>query len=528
MLLTYTFGLFTDLTGDSGLYASIAKQMTESGNWLELKMNGIAYDQKPHLLFWLAGAGIQLIGNTNFAFKIFPFLFGMLGIYFTYRLGKLIYNKKTGLLAALLMVTSQMFFLYYADYHTDSVLQTGVTLAMWQLAEWFRHKKNINFIFAFVGVGLAMLAKGPIGAVIPFFSVVTILILKHEWKQFFHPRWLIGIIIALIIVSPSLIHLYRSFGAEGIKFFFITNNFGRITGKYVATNNSYFYYLHNIVWALLPWTLWVLFALFVTIKNWWRNKKADADNLFLMVGVAVLFAILTIAKGKAPNYFFITLPFIFLLTAHYIVKKAAENQIRKKLVSMQWITIAITLLLFAIIIVLVASTGIWLAIVLLILTPVFIYAAYRSDKKTITHILLISIWVTVALNLYLNAYVLPELYSYQGATQALEIFEKQKAEEDHLYCFEIPELQVYFEANEPVEEIKDWDRLYDVLKEPGTWVYTNEIKYKDLIQYYSFDTVFVIHHRGMNQITPQFLHKKTRNKSLRDNYLLKCSCTKKH
>jgi len=193
VILGWIFGLFIDLTGDSGLYAAISRQMVESGDWLNLKINGEPYDQKPHLFFWLAGLGIQLFGNSNWAFKLFPFLFGLSSIYFTFRLARLLYNELSGKLAALLAGTSQMFFLYFFDFHTDTVLQAAVTLAIWQLAEYLDNKKPAHFILGFVGIGLAMLTKGPVGAVLPFFFVLIYLLLKKDFRQLFHPKWILGI-----------------------------------------------------------------------------------------------------------------------------------------------------------------------------------------------------------------------------------------------------------------------------------------------------------------------------------------------
>ena len=181
------YGLFIDLTGDSGLYAAITRQMVESGDWFNLKINGVPYDQKPHLFFWLAGIGVRFLGNTNFAFKLFPFLYGSAGIYFTYRLGKQIFSSEVGKLAALCFATSQMVFLYFFDFHTDSILQTGVILALWQMAAYLQHKRPVNFVFGFVGIGLAMLTKGPIGAVLPFLAVLLYLIVQKDFRKLFHP-----------------------------------------------------------------------------------------------------------------------------------------------------------------------------------------------------------------------------------------------------------------------------------------------------------------------------------------------------
>jgi 4-amino-4-deoxy-L-arabinose transferase-like glycosyltransferase len=57
--------------GDSALYASIAKNMAESGDWLIL--NSVMQENwidKPHLAFWIWAVFIKVFGNTNFGFKL--------------------------------------------------------------------------------------------------------------------------------------------------------------------------------------------------------------------------------------------------------------------------------------------------------------------------------------------------------------------------------------------------------------------------------------------------------------------------
>ena len=252
--LAWLAGLLIDTTGDSGLYSAIVRQMVESGDWFNLKINDAPYLQKPHLFFWLAGLGVQLLGNSNFAFKLFPFLYGLSGIYFTYRFGRQIISVEAGKFAALVAGTSQIFFLYFFDMHTDLVLQTGVVMALWQLAAYFQTQKPLNFVLALVGTGLAMLSKGPIGAVLPFLTVMIFLLAKRDFRQLFHPKWLLGVLIVLVLISPSLLHLYKSFGLSGLKFYFISNNIGRITGELAGSNTDYFFYLHTFLWAFLPWT----------------------------------------------------------------------------------------------------------------------------------------------------------------------------------------------------------------------------------------------------------------------------------
>lgn len=519
--LAYVFGLFVDLTGDSGLYAAISRQMVESGDWFNLKINGEAYDQKPHLFFWLAGAGIQLFGNTNFAFKLFPFLYGLTGIYFTYRLGKLIYSVETGKIAALIAGTSQIFFLYFFDYHTDSVLQTGVVLALWQLAAFLKTQKPRNFVFGFIGVGLAMLSKGPIGAVIPFFAVLLFLLVKKDFQQLVHPKWFLGILISAVIISPSLIYLYQNFGFAGLKFYFITNNFGRITGDYAGSSNDYFFYIHTLLWAFLPWTIFVLTGLFLEVKSWFRKNTKIKWGVYLLGSVLLFTLILSVAKGKAPNYFLIAISPISVVATSWLVRiKTISANAEKNLFRAQWIFTGIFLLFFGFMIA-VFSEGRYLfpAALLLLALSAFVWGI-RSKKQTFRQLVLVTLTIAASLNLYLNAKVLPDLYAYQGAKQVLDIYKNQNSPETQLYNFELEEYELFFYAKNPVIHVKNWEELYTAMQKPGTWLYTNEIKYKDIIQMnYNIDTVYQIRQRGMNRISFDFLNPKTRESTLKTNYL---------
>ena len=521
--MVYAAGLFIDLTGDGGLYAAITRQMVESGDWFNLKINGEPYDQKPHLLFWLAGIGVRLFGNTNFAFKLFPVLYGWLGFYFTYRLGKTLFTEETGRLAALLVATSQVFFLYSFDIHTDIVLQTGVVLALWQLAAYLQDKKPVQFIFGFAGVGLAMLAKGPVGAVIPFFAVVIFLLAKKDFRQLLHPKWTLGILIVIIIISPTILYLYRNFGSQGIEFYFITNNFGRITGEYAGSSNDPFFYLYNAIWIFLPWTIFVFGAVYSEIKSWFSGVKRNPRGIYLLGGVLVYVVIISIAKGKAPNYFLIAVPPVMVLTAKWLnLWRRIFTGKRQVLFGMQWIFLSLlAVLLFFVVVVYRGNNLLWFGL-LLFGSAVAILGAMKNFSRFFNKIAYASIIFIGLFNFFINTEIVPSLAKYQGARQALEIFEANRAPGDKLYNFALEEYELFFMADEQAEDIKVPQRLYNLLDTNKTWVYTNEIKYNDIIKMEDkIDTVYTIYHRGMNELSLKFLNPENRVETLNRNYLIK-------
>lgn len=516
-------GLFIDLTGDAGLYAAISRQMVESGDWLNLKINGVPYDQKPHLLFWLAGAGIKIFGNTNFAFKIFPVLFGLAGIYFTYRLGKLLFSEEAGRWAALFAGTSQIFFLYFLDIHTDSVLHTGVTFSLWQLARYLKDKKITGFIFGFSGVGLAMLSKGPVGAVIPFFTVLFYLIIKRDLRQLFHPKWLLGIIIVLVVISPSLFHLYRNFGMEGIRFYFITNNFGRVSGEYAGSNTDYFFYFHTFLWAFLPWTVLGIFALFSEIRSWKSSLTRDNWGVYLLGGVLVLTGVLSIAKGKAPNYFLMAVSPVSVIAGRWVKQiKNLPSKKEKVLIWFQRVFVLLLVLLFVMVGLTSSGKYIWISAGLVLLgSPSFI-GAFRFRTYNTGNTLLYTLVIAGSLNLFMNVSYIPGLFEFQGARQALEIYEKERGAGDRLVNLQLEEYELFYWANAPVENFTNWEDFYRFLENQGSWVYTSQRGYDVVRQLVpALDKVYEIPQRGMNEITAAFLNPATREASLNKNYLIR-------
>ena len=159
--------------------------MIETNNWLQIFHKGNDYLDKPPLHFWLSGGSFLLFGVNSFAYKLPSFLFTVLGTYSTFRLGKTLYNKEIGKLASLLFYCSFAVILINQDVRTDTVLVGIVIFSLWQLIDYVQTSKWINLIAGFVGIGFAMLAKGPIGLMVPVLALGIHFLIKKQWKNIY-------------------------------------------------------------------------------------------------------------------------------------------------------------------------------------------------------------------------------------------------------------------------------------------------------------------------------------------------------
>ncbi|MGQ8336493.1 ArnT family glycosyltransferase [Sunxiuqinia sp. A32] len=522
-LITYYFGLFIDLTGDAGKYAAIAKNIFIDGDFINLKIHGDPYDQKPPLLFWLSTLGFHTFGLTNFGYKFFAVLYALIGVFATYKLAESLYNKRSGIIAAITIFTSQIYFLYCMDVHTDTILQANVAFALWQLHDYLKKRKTLNFILAFVGIGLAMMSKGPIGGAVPAFALGTHLLLKGDFKEIFKPKWIIGIAIALLTASPALIGLYNQFGLEGIKFFFITNNVGRITGNYVGSNTDYIFYLHTILYIYAPWSFLLVGSLFLEFRSLIKNKFKH-DEYFTFGGIWIFFIILSIAKGKAPNYLFILIPLFTALLSKWIdwiftngtkkLRNIFEN-LQISMVGLSWIV----LLSFMIYLFPTDQFAYWTLVLVILIMTIYIYT-----RKNIVWIKLFvpGMLIITLINFYLNTQVLPYTFQYQSSIAATRTFNKDASDDAVLYNYNYEQFELFFYGKNEAVHIKDWEMLNKAAHTPNSWIFCYEPGLEDIKSMNTpIDTIYTFKHRGMNRVGIQFILPETREKSLKNTYLVK-------
>jgi 4-amino-4-deoxy-L-arabinose transferase-like glycosyltransferase len=533
--LVYVKGLFNIIYGiDANRYAVISKGILESGEWLHLYIKGVDYLDKPPLHFWLSAVSFKFFGINNFAYKLPSFLFTILGAYSTFKLGKLLYSKNVGKLAALLFYSCFSIIMINQDVRTDTILVGTTIFSVWQLVAYLRTNKTSNFILAFIAIGMAMLVKGPIGIMIPVLALGTEFLIKKEWSNIFKWQWIIGLIIVAIVISPMVYGLYTQFnlqptkefnlssgipvkGISGLKFYFWDQSFGRITGgnKEWENDSSPFFFTHTYLWSFLPWSFIGLFALVLCIKYSFKNI---AKSEFINIGAIVLpFITFSMSSYKLPHYIYVCFPFWFIITANYIAKlyespkKPWLNINYYVQVSLVGLTILASLLVVVYVFPTV-SILIWSAIILFMVLIIYTLIKFSKINKII---------YTSGLSILLVAFVfnfhfIPTISIYDAPSQAAE-FSKELtinnvySNSEHSIAFDI------YANNDIV--LTDIYFLQDKVNN-NNYIFVNGRTYQKIKDVYIFKNIYTFKHKGLTSLTIPFLNPKTRAKRLREYYLL--------
>lgn len=357
-LLVVGRGLFLDVMDvDASQYASMAMEMSQHGSWLQVQHRGADYLDKPPLLFWLSALSFNLFGIHNWSYKLPSMLAAMAGIYAVYRFCLIYYKPQTARNAAMMLAFSLGLVLLCNDVRTDTLLLGFSACAAWMLAEFMERGGHKWWIGAFVCIGFAMLAKGPIGLVATGFAAGTHVLLRRDWKHILRWQWLAGLGVALVVLAPMCWGLYQQFdlhpekeingrtGVSGLYFFFWEQSFGRITGENVWKNNTpAWYFVHVYLWAFLPWCLLLIAALVKKVRDLFvqKLKIPTGAEAFSLGGFLLTFAALSMSKYKLPHYVFITLPWAAVLTAAWL-EGAVQRQGPARLVKILLHTASVAL-----------------------------------------------------------------------------------------------------------------------------------------------------------------------------------------
>ncbi|MBX2905104.1 MAG: glycosyltransferase family 39 protein [Taibaiella sp.] len=329
-LLYFTSVRLDTMDVDASQYAEISREMMKSGDYLHLYDRGIDYLDKPPLLFWLSATSMRIFGVNNFGYKLPSILLALWAIWATYKLAKRLYDENTGRMAALVFASCQGMFLWTNDIRCDTVLMSCTITAIWLIQEWVVSRKLAYLIGGSAAIALGMMTKGPIAAMVPVFCFGTDWVLKRQWRNFFRLEYILALVVIGVLLIPMSIGLYQQFdmhpekivngtkGLSGLRFFYWSQSFGRITGESPWSNGAKMdFLLLNMLWAFLPWIFLFITALIINVITVAKQKlRLNESQEWVTTGGFVLtYLALGSSAYQLPHYIFVAFPLAAIMTA---------------------------------------------------------------------------------------------------------------------------------------------------------------------------------------------------------------------
>ncbi len=537
LYLLYLSGHFMGIMEiDAAQYAAISKEMYEGGWWLQTYQHGQDYLDKPPLLFWTSIVAFKIFGVNDFAYRFFPVLISLLGAYSTYRLARLYYEERVAYWAALMLASCQAVILMNHDVRTDNMLTSFVAFSLWQLAAYLKGQQWKHLIGGFAGIGLAMLAKGPIGLIIPVLCFGPELLYRRAWGKIFDWRYLVGLVVTALVLLPMCIGLYEQFDmhpekivngqqqVSGLKFFFWTQSFGRITGENVWANNpDPFFLVHTTLWSFLPWSFFLVIAYIAETKVLIQalRRKETFPELFIWAGYTLTFIALSQSKYQLNHYIYPIYSLGAILTAKWIVRLADWSPAWQRFANFWLIFQTALLIALAGLLTWAFPNAHWAVLSALVLGFGLCFYLFFTLKDLPARWVYVALAGGITINILMNLHFYPSLLRYQVESELVQHLKKNPAKYGNAPFGFLGEglthnaLNFYSDASVPY--IPDWSAL----PSGRHWILCNEANREAL----AGTGIRILQEEPwqdypITELSPEFLNPQSRSNVLRKVYLV--------
>jgi 4-amino-4-deoxy-L-arabinose transferase-like glycosyltransferase len=297
--------------------ATVVWEIYTSGEWVLPLRNGSIIPSKPPLFHWLS-AFLSLAGGelNEFTIRLPSALLAIVGVLLTYYAGVALWGVEAGLIAALILATSFEWVRAAVTARVDMTLTVFMVTAFLFFLFLYRRRQvgRAEALLFFFLLGLATLAKGPVGALLPGLAIGAFLLRQRD-LQFLRQLHLVPGIVLLVFVAGSWygLALWKGGGEffvkqvlkENVLRFFASGEAG------MGHEHPFYYFVPNFFLGMAPWSFF--FPPLAAFLYQRRGTWAEDGFRYLLIWTATVFLFYSAASSKRSVYILPLYPAVALL-----------------------------------------------------------------------------------------------------------------------------------------------------------------------------------------------------------------------
>ena len=308
--------------------AVVAMSMLQQNNRILPVNNGFDIPFKPPFFHWCITAFSMLQGYVSEFTSRLPSAIALIALLVStfcfYARRK---NSNVSIIATILTLTAFEVHRAGTNCRVDMVLTAFIVGAIYLLYRWWeRGSRNLPWL-AILCMSGATLTKGPVGIILPCMVIFIFMLTEREKPIKLILKLTAYAILSLILPAMWYYAAYKQ-GGEQFLSLVMEENVGRFAGKmsYGSHENPAIYNVLMLIAGWAPWTLIMLFSLFVLpwktmSRSAFVEKIRTADPLqkFTWLAFLLIFIFYCIPKSKRGVYLLPCYPFMAVLIAEYMI-----------------------------------------------------------------------------------------------------------------------------------------------------------------------------------------------------------------
>tara|TARA_B100000900_G_C20593016_1_gene722297 strand:+ start:1526 stop:3331 length:1806 start_codon:yes stop_codon:yes gene_type:complete len=355
------------------LFASAGRAMSQSGDWLTPKVNGILRFDKPPFYYWLMALVYSIPGNEtwdklgSFSARL-PSALSSLGLMLM--IADTIYcaqkNSKDkiylSLVASIGFAMSPLIIIWSRTAVSDSLLCSSLGISLLMFWRKIFSENDAICITPWCFLGIAILTKGPVAFAIIFLTLFSFLMIHENWRELLKKLNIgKGIILTSLISLPWYFIQLANRGRVFWDNFFGYHNLQRYTSVVNNHSEPWWFFIFIMVVASLPFSIFLIHGIIETFKEIIlkiQHKSLNNASLYIfsLCWLLSVFLFFSISATKLTSYWIPAIP-----AASILISRSAQILMNKKRdLSLVWFLT--TLILFGFSIAFYFSDG-WLALI---------------------------------------------------------------------------------------------------------------------------------------------------------------------
>ena len=308
IVLFYRLGAPALKNWDEAIYAEVAKEIVQSGDWLTLHWEGADWLEKPPLTFWIMASLYRVFGVSEFSARAVSALAGLGVVAVVYGIGKLQRGAVCGLIASLILLTTFQFVQMSRLVNTDVLLLFFIYLAIYGYLRVRNGDRRWWYVVS-VSCALGFMVKSFAISFAPA-AIAFALVVDHQLNETLRTKqfWF-SILVGLAVIVPWHATMLYLHGSAFVNEYFYYHVWSRTLTAVEGHKGPYSFYFHEIGEKIHPW--WAS-APFAVVLNVWQVKRARSSVVLLALSVFV-FVFYTLAQTKSTSYILPVYPALALL-----------------------------------------------------------------------------------------------------------------------------------------------------------------------------------------------------------------------
>src|SRR5262249_5078237 len=169
--------------------------------------------------------------------------------------------------------------------------------------------------------GLAVLAKGPVGVLLPALVIGLYLLWQRQLRRLFDCRLLLGVLAFLLVAAPWYALIGVETRGEFLRRFWFKHNLNRFLQPMEQHAGPVWFHAAALFVGFAPWSVFLVPSLVSAVQSSKfkvQSSKLTGPYRFLLCWFATYLVFFSAAATKLPNYVLPLYPAVALLTAHFL------------------------------------------------------------------------------------------------------------------------------------------------------------------------------------------------------------------